>query len=228
MKVIKALICLVFATYAFIFPAAGALTASAEEGEAEIKTYAYADIGDSCWFFSEKNEKSALFMIPQTYCVQILGEDGDWYKVQYAEDAGIYQALQGYCLKSDLTLLEKPLENLYLHMPVTIIYRTDSSTNLLPSLGDIEITAAYYGAYSFGKTACSYVLANGKFGYITGAIEDYPLNELPTRPTVAPAENKNSNVTLITAIAITTVAAAAIIILYFASKKPKTLPQPKQ
>ena len=220
---------MIFSAYAMLFPAAGALTASAENDEVAVNTYAYADIGSSCWFFTEKNEKSALFMIPQTYCVQILRDEGDWYKVQYAEDAGIYKARQGYCLKDDLILLEKPLENLYLHMPVKIIYHTDSSTNLLPSLGDIEITAAYYGAYSFGKTACSYVLCNGNFGYITGAIEDYPLNELPDRPTIAPVNNKRSNTTLITALVITAVAAVAIIILYFASKKPpKDAPAPKQ
>jgi len=228
MKVIKALICFVITACVLLFPATGALTASAENEDISVKTYACVDVGGSCWFFTEKNENSALFMIPQTYCVQILGEDGKWYEVQYAEDAGIYQALHGYCLKEELILLEKPLENLYLHMPVTVIYRTDSSTGLLPSLGDIEFTAAYYGAYSFGKTACSYVLCNGNFGYITGVIEDYPLNELPNRPTIAPAENKGSNTTLITAIAITAVAAAAIVILYFTGKKaPKDAPAPK-
>lgn len=223
MKTLKAVLCLALTTFIFLSPAHGFSYTNAESGSPR---YAYADLNTDAYFCKEKNEDSALFLIPQTYCVEILGEEGDWYSVRYAEDSGAYQALKGYCLKSDVVPCVKPLENLYLNMSVKVTYRTDEATNLLPALGPIEFEAAYYGAYELGKTDCSYVLCNGYFGYIPRVIENYPLNVLPDKPALAPSGDGGGKAALIAAIAVIAVAAAAILILYFTGKKrPLTAPK---
>lgn len=228
MRVLKAFLCLALTILITAFSAAaGVIAVAAGEGEnapQAAKSYAYVDLGKEVYFFSEKKTDSALFIIPQTYCVEILGKDNGWYYVKYAEDNGVYRALYGYCKSDEVVPIDEPLENLYLHTTVTVVYHTDGAVGLLPALGDLEFTAAYYGAYSVGKTSCSYVLCGEYFGYIAGSIEDYPLNELPSKSTDGPVSTGGKGATLITAIVITVVAAAAILILYFTGKKtPKDL-----
>lgn len=223
MKVFKAALCLALTAFIFLFPTLGfygaGTLASAEAAEENHARYAYVDMETQAYFCTEKNGDSALFLIPQTYCVEILGEEGDWYKVTYAEDSGVYKALKGYCLKSDVVPCESPLENLYLNLTVKVVYRTDEVTSLLPGLGSIEFEAAFYGAYEIGKSNCSYVLCNGYFGYIPRSIEDYPLNPLPSKPTLTPPQDGGGKAVLIAAISVIAVAAAAILILYFTGKK---------
>lgn len=219
MKVFKAIICLVLTTLIFIAADFSNLSAHADGDSPEIKKYAYADLGSSAYFCEKPDEKTALFQIPQTYCVEILSEEKDWFRVKYAEDNGIYRAVEGFCLKADLIPCDTPLENTYLHAPITIVYHTDEASGMLPSLGDIEVTAAFYGVYEVGKTSCSYVLCNDKFGYIPRVIEDYPLNPLPDKPTVAPAQKGGGNAALIAAIVVSAAAAAAIIIIYITGKR---------
>ncbi len=36
--------------------------------------FAYADLGSEVYFCTEKNAESAIFIIPQTYCVEILAK----------------------------------------------------------------------------------------------------------------------------------------------------------
>lgn len=217
MKVFK--VALALALFALIsFPSA-AFTASGETLE-----YAYADLDSKVYFCSEKNEESALFIIPETYCVQILSEEGAWYYVKYAEDNGVYRAVYGYCLKSELTPTATPPENLYLHTTLKVVYRAEAGNSLFPPL-EMEMTAAYYGEYTLGKTSLSYVYCGEKFGYIPERVENYPLNDLP-KPTISEnvTKPKNDNALLITAIVITAVAAAAIAILYFSSRKKPDKP----
>lgn len=113
-------------------------------------------------------------------------------------------------------------------MPVKVIYKTEKPPASLPELGDIELTAAYYGAYRIGKTDCSYVLCNDKFAYIPEAVTDYPLNTLPERPTIAPAKKGGTSAALIAAIVVTVAAAAAITVLYFTGKRPPKPTPPAQ
>lgn len=225
MKVFKAAICLVLTTLILFFPCFSVASAD-ESAPPSAKTYAYADLGSNTYLCEKPDENTAKFLIPQTYCVEILSEEKNWYRVKYAEDNGIYRAVEGFCLKDDLILCKTPLENLYLHKTVTISFRTDQPSSLLPGLDNIEVTAAYYGAYEIGKTGCSYVYCNDKFGYIPGAIEDYPLNSLPEQPAVAPAGKSGTNAALISAIAVTVAAAAAITVLYFTGKRPPKPPPP--
>ena len=182
--------------------------------------YAYADMGSEVYFCTGKSAESAVFIIPQTYCVEILAEEGVWYYVKYGEDNGNYRAVYGYCLKTELVAVDEPLENLYLNLPINVTFHTDEIGSLLPPL-QITVSAAYYGEYLLGKTKLAYVLCNDKFGYVPQTVTDYPLNELP-KPVgggdiKVPEENDNS--TLITVIVITVAAAAAVVVLYFSSKR---------
>lgn len=221
MKVLKAAICLLLTT--FIILSFGTRTAHADELPAEPapQKYAYADLGSEVYFYSAKNEESSLFIIPQTYCVEILGSDSGWYYVKYAEDDGLYRALYGYCRMQDVIPIDAPLENLYLRMTVTVIYTTDSPNNMIPPLNNIEIPSAYYGAFTVGTTSCSYVLCGENFGYVPGTVINYPLNQLPSKDTLAPSDPAPVNTTFITAVVITGVAVAAIAVLYFTGKSTR-------
>ena len=189
---------------------AGALTAR----------YARADAKD-IYFCERKDLNYALFTIPYTYCVEILSTDGEWYYVKYAEDYALYKALYGYCLSENLTPVEDPPSNIYLNMPVTVTFRTDTPVGSLPVLGEMNVIAAFYGTYYAGATAYSYVLYDGKFGYIYGANDNYPLNEIPVEPTPEEPSSSGggSNTKLLTVLALVGLAAATLIVLYFTSRK---------
>lgn len=190
--------------------------------EAKALGYAYADLDSTVYFCSQKSEDYALFAIPQTYCVQILGEDGDWYYAKYAEDSGAYRAVYGYCLKSDVIKIDQPPEYIYLNYTVSVTYKSDRVPEFLPSL-EIELNAAYYGEYTLGKTSLSYVYCGEKFGYISERVVDYPLNDLPKSTSATIDEPKTENGTmLITALVITLCATIVIAVLFFSGRKKPT------
>lgn len=182
--------------------------------------YARADARD-VYFCEKKDLKYALFTIPYTYCVEILSTDGEWYYVKYAEDNGVYRALYGYCLSQNLTPLENPPDKKYLSKTVTVTFKSDSPVGSLPVLSELNVTAAFYGTYYSGASAYSYVLYDGNFGYIYGANDDYPLNEIPKpseeNPTAAPTESDNTK--LITALVLGGIAVAALVAVYFMGLK---------
>lgn len=196
-------------------------TAPPAAASAAAPRYAYADLDSKVYFCSEKSAQSALFIIPQTYCVEILSEEGDWYYAKYAEDNALYRAVYGYCLKSELKPINEPLENTYLNQTLKLIFSADTSAPQLP-FPSTELDAAFYGEYELGKTTLSYVYCGGKFGYVTDRVDDYPLNDLPSQ-TDAPAaeEPPKTNAAAITAIIITVIAVAAVVVLYVSSRKPK-------
>lgn len=216
MKVIKTALCLAL-TILILFSSTPFFRA-----DAQTYGYAYVDLDSTVYFCEEKNESSALFAIPQTYCVQILGEDDGWYYVRYAEDNGAYRAVYGYCQKSDVIKINEPLENVYLDYTLQVIYKPDSNTGLLPPL-ELELTAAYYGAYTLGQTSLSYVYCGEKFGYITKQVTDYPLNDLPNQTSGKIDQPKDENgAMLVCALVITLCAAGAIAILMLSGKKKST------
>lgn len=219
MKPLKSLLCCLLA--ALIFTAVFPHTPKGLKAHAATARYARAD-ARNIYFCERKDLNYALFTIPFTYCVEILSTDGEWYYVKYAEDAYLYKALYGYCLSENLTPVEAPPENIYLNMPVIVTFRTDTPVGSLPVLGEMNVTAAFYGTYYAGATAYSYVLYDGQFGYIYGANDNYPLNEIP-EPEPPPEEIKDggggSNSKLITVLALTGLAVVTLIVLYFTSRK---------
>lgn len=203
------IITLIFAACAF--PARTAFAA------ADGRQYARADMRN-CYFCKDMNPDTALFALPYTYCVEILNDQGEWYLVRYAENDGFYRSVTGYCLKEGLTLVDVPPENTYLSYPVTAVLHSDVDESL-PGL-EMTITAAYYGVYYKGASAYSYVLYDDTFYYISGANEDYPLNEIPSEPTFSPAETPDDDSARVaTALIVTAIAAAAIVILIITGKK---------
>ena len=124
---------------------------------AATSRYARADAKD-IYFCERKDLGYALFIIPYTYCVEILSVDGDWYYVKYAEDGNLYRALYGYCKSQNLTIVDEPPANKYLNMPVTVTFKTDTPVGSLPVLNALNVTAAFYGTYYAGATAYSYVM----------------------------------------------------------------------
>lgn len=214
MKRFIMLVCCLLAALIFIS------VPSAETANAASARYARADARD-IYFCERKDLSYALFTIPYTYCVEILSTDGDWYYVRYGEDAGLYKALYGYCLKTNLTPVDEPPENIYLNKPVTVTYKPDAPSGSLPVLSELNVTVAFYGTYYSGASAYSYVLYDGQFGYVYGANDDYPLNEIPEPEPPAEQTSGGNKVSskLIIILALTAVAAAALIILYLTGKR---------
>ncbi len=223
MNFFRASLCFALAAVFSIAPYISASYGLAEtnQSEAETAVYAYADEGSEVYFYDEN--KQALFIIPQTYCVRVLGREGDWLRVRYAEDEGLFVHIDGYCLADALKECEAPLENLYLKRTVTVTYTTSlAPPEPLSPPKPKEFAAAYYGAYKVGDADCMYVYIDGDFAYIKGSIGYYEKNELPqpSQPTFAEGDG-GVNAALICALVLTFVAAAAIIVIYFTGKRQK-------
>lgn len=181
--------------------------------------YAQA-VTTSAYFFSQKDLSTSLFAVPYTYCVQVIRDDGQWYYVQYAEDEGIYRAVYGYVLKSDFSLLSQPPPATYLFKSITVTYTAGGGDPSLPALDEIEMQAAFYGTYYSGATAYSYVLCGETFGYIEGANDDYPLNELPDENPPEQETGESGN-PAVAAVVIVALAAGALILIFLSTKKRK-------
>lgn len=182
----------------------------------------------TAYFFNEKNTSSCLFAVPYTYCIEVLREDSDWYYAKYANDAGIYKALYGYCRKQDFTVEEGVPETTYLYKTVVVNYSVNGGSPSLPVLGEISLDAAYYGTFYSGATVYSYVYCQGSFGYIEGANDDYPLNTPATDDGGDTQSGQNGkekgsvSFALIAFIVIALLFTAVIIVIYLATKKPRS------
>ena len=199
------------------------------KGETAFR-YAYAwdeeGKGETAYFCEKKDPTTAWFAIPETYCVEILKDEGEWYHCRYAKDEGAYRALYGYCLKSTLVPVEEPLENEYLNHTFEVELRADLGGSPLKPL-KTNVTVAFYGNGKLNAAGFSYVYYEGNYGYVAGQITDYPRNDRPqaTVSTDIKQQENSVNVTLITAAVITAVAVIAVAVLYFAGKRPKLPPK---
>lgn len=226
MKPFKSLLCCLAA--AIIFMAIFSPSPGGIRARALATRYARAD-ARNIYFYTDKDLNSRLFTIPETYCVEILSEDGDWYFVRYAEDVkDSYKSLYGYVRMSDkLTPVNVPPENIYLVMTVPVTYHPEILTDPLKPLDDMIVQAAFYGTYySDEATAYSYVYFNGSFGYILGANDDYPRNEIvvDTFTQQTSGKGKSANTKLIAVLAVSAVAVVTLIVLYVLSRKRYFIP----
>ena len=174
------------------------------------------------YFCASADIATSLFAVPYTYCVEILSDEGGWYRVKYAEDYGIYRALYGYVQKNDFTVLEEAPSTVYLYKSVSVTFSQDAPAGSLPVIDDITLTAAFYGSYYSGAAGYSYVLCDDSFGYIVGANEDYPLieTENDTVENEEP-EPKASGGTVVAAVAIGALVLVAAALAAFSGKKTK-------
>ena len=194
-------------------------------GETSFR-YAYAKERDKVYFCEEKKVSSALFAIPVTYCVEILKDEGDWCYCRYARDEGMYKALRGYCLKSELTFIEEPFENEYLNYTLDVEFCAEQGSSQIDPF-KVTLTVAFYGNGTMNSAGMSYVQYGDKRGFVPDTVDSYPLNDVP-QPTISTDVKKpeNSlNATLIAASVITVVAVIAVTVLYFAGKRPKLPPK---
>lgn len=210
MKVFRVPLCLALS----LLVIASALSAGATAAAADVRQYARADT-KTVYFCAEEDDDSARFAVPYTYCVEILEDRGEWYLVRYAEDDGFYMAQTGYCRKQGLTLLDYPPDRTYLNYPLDVTLKAQAPADGNHPGLEITVRAAYYGVYYRGAAAYSCVLYGNSFWYVPGANEDYPLNEIPARPTFSETspEQSGGNARLITAVMITAIAAAAVAVL---------------
>lgn len=224
MKYIRTALILALTTLiALLSPLSLSLTARGD-GESILR-YAYVKEGVEAYLCAEKDIKSALFAIPETYCVELLHEDGEWYYCRYARDEGDYREKRGYCLKKDLTPIAEPLENEYLNYTFPVKFSAEQGSSQIPPFS-IELTAAFYGNCRIIASPLSYVYCNGEFGYVAQTVTEYPRNEVP-QPVISTdvEQEPSSNGALIAAVVITVVAVLAVAILYFLGKRPKLPPK---
>ena len=194
-------------------------------GETSFR-YAYAGERDKVYFYEEKKSSSALFAIPETYCVEILKDEGDWCYCRYARDEGAYKSIRGYCRKSELTFIEEPFENEYLNHTFDVDFYAEQGSSQIDPF-KVTLTVAFYGNGTMNAAGMSYVRYGTEYGYVPDTVNNYPLNDVP-QPTVSTdvKQQENSvNATLITAAVITVIAVVAVAVLYFAGKRPKLPPK---
>lgn len=201
------------------------------ENFALAESFAFADgpvyaraASERAYFFLGKDDGSAIFTVPYTYCIEIIRDEEEWYYCSYASDAGIYKKVYGYCKKDDFTPVGGAPDVTYLYKTVSVTYTTGENNPSLPVLSDITVEAAFYGNFYSGAGEYSYVYAQGSFGYIKGATEDFPLAGPDSADNPQPdgsAEKGGINVALVTALAICALAALALLLLYYTSKKSR-------
>lgn len=210
MKVLAILLCLIS-----LF-ARAPVAARAEDA-------AFAQVNSrEAYLCRQPDERTALFCVPYTYFVEVLYQSDGWYKVRYAEDAGLYRAVEGFCKAENLTPTNITPRVTYLNKTVTVTYRADLPDSSLPVLGELNVTAAFYGAYTRGGAQYSYVLYDGSFGYIYGANDDFPLNEEVASQTEVKRDKEENNAPrIVAAVVITLIAAAALAVVFVTGRKPK-------
>ncbi len=186
-------------------------------------TYARA-IDKVAYLYEEKNE-NPLFAVPYTYYVQILRDEGEWYFVRYADDAGVYRAVDGYCEKKHFELEYGTPENIYLNRPVTLSLPAGETPPFVPAATQLSLDAAYYGAVDWANTPYAYVLCHGSFFYVKDEFGEYAYNP----PTHTPDDNGGNtesggtglNFASIAFIVIASLSVVVILIIYFTTKKPR-------
>lgn len=178
------------------------------------------------YFCEEADENTSLFAVPYTYCVEVLGVEGEWYRVRYLSDVGVYKSVVGYCRKDNFDPEYGTPETTFLYKTVTVSFSAGGNIpSKLPVLSEIAVEAAYYGSYYKGGVYYTYVFCQGSFGYIEGRYEDYALNN----PTPTPDDKGNNsesggsglNFASVAFIVIASLSVVVLLIIYFTTKKPR-------
>ena len=131
-----------------------------------VNSYACV-LSDEAFFYSAKDEKQGVFLLPKTYYVKILEVDEAFCKIEYLYDDTYVQKLIGYAKTSELTPVPYVPKHPYLYRLMEVCYTIDGSNGQSPGfLDQIKVTCAYYGDYRIGSETYSYILRDGSFGYI--------------------------------------------------------------
>lgn len=161
--ILSALVPLLF----FLFTLSPAPVVHAD-AEATLTADSYACIlTDEAFFYSSRDEKRGVFLLPQTYYVKILEVDPEFCKIEYLYDDTYIQKLVGYAKTSDLTPVPYVPKRPYLYRLIEVSYTlTNGGAQNSDFLDQITVTCAYYGDYRIGSETYSYILRGDSFGYI--------------------------------------------------------------
>lgn len=214
-------VCALLVAAILLFAPCTAYAQSTEYQPTTQTVYARA-LSRGAYFCTLPDLATSTFAVPYTYCVEVLSDDGEWFRVKYAEDYGIYRAVYGYVQKRDFELVSERPQTVYLYKPISVTFSQDAPSGNLPVIGDITVTAAFYGSYYSGAAGYSYVLCEDSFGYIVGANEDYPLILPENTDTDNPAKQPASNGGKIAAgVILGVLALAAVAVAMLSGKKGK-------
>ncbi|MBQ8322556.1 MAG: hypothetical protein IJX91_01170 [Clostridia bacterium] len=160
--ILAALLPLLYFLYTvFLIPSLAVQATSATAG-----SYACV-LTDTAYFYTARNEKRGLFLLPETYFVKVLSVDGDYCRVEYLYDDAYAKKLTGYAKTSDLTFVDYTPEHPYLYHLFEVRYTIDDAfSDNDDFLSQITVTCAYYGDYKIGSETYCYVLRGDSFGYI--------------------------------------------------------------
>ena len=190
------------------------------------ETARYARILDEEVYFYERAEaESGLFVLPRTYFVRITGEEGNYYAAEYRTGSA---ALQGYCLKSQVELVDYVPETPYLLYDTEVTFTVGSADLPDGFFTEYTVSAAFYGTFYYGSSVFYYVNLGGEFGYVpAGACPplDYPENtehmqaETPETPQESGGNANVVNIILICALSVAGI--GAVYFLFRPAKPPR-------
>lgn len=168
------------------------LTATAETPTLKAGSYACI-LKDDTYLYASSNERSGLFLLPQTYYVKVLDPQPDFTKVEYGSDTATTKRLTGYCKTELLTPVDYLPVTPYFCYSFDVTYRLEDDNKLYPFLSEITLTCAYYGNYPIGSEVYCYALREDTFGYVRlpsdfTFIPNPEYAERFDKPTQAPAE----------------------------------------
>lgn len=214
--------------FSFLTAAAMLLLLSPSAVRAE-ETARYARILDEEVYFYERAEaESGLFVLPRTYFVRITGEEGNYYAAEYRTGSA---ALQGYCLKSQVELVDYVPETPYLDYTIEVVFETEGAEQLPAGfITRYTVEADFYGTFSYGSAIYYYVSLEGDFGYVPAtacAPLDYPENtEHMQEESSPPAPQESGGMNAVNIVLICALSVAGIGAVYFLFRPAKP-PRPQ-
>ncbi|MBQ7339514.1 MAG: hypothetical protein IJW43_01520 [Clostridia bacterium] len=127
-------------------------------------------IDDNTPFYTNEFSSSPLFYLPYSYYVKVIGENGDFYHVEYCGENGI-NGLDGFVPKTKLFDDSQSSSSYYPNVTITtssnaVLYADSSLLNSIQYIfPDREVK--YYGSlYQADNTLIYFVSYNDKLGYI--------------------------------------------------------------
>ena len=156
-----------FTAFIFAFFFFTPLRRTSANAEIAHGTCAYVP-STSVYFYSDEPDETrrqGLFRLPYTYYVRIVGEEKNYYRVEYLTDGATTKKLVGYCKKNELIPVDYVPDFPYLYLTVPVTYILDGNAKD-EGFSELTVACAYYGDYDDGTRVYSYVLRGESFGYV--------------------------------------------------------------
>lgn len=145
-----------------------------EKVSAQSDAPIYVRVRDkNVFFYSAPNDESILFALVPTYYLKVLGQEGNYLRVEIMEESAYFSKIIGYVLAESVEeIFTSPLLPLY---PTEIISVTSSSARIYaqPSLLAEKLVTAtngqkmgYYGKVISDQTVWYYVCYGEYLGYV--------------------------------------------------------------